>query len=34
MSMKLIGLQIANAGVAIVVVTIVKIVRDAGLGVG
>ena len=31
---KLIGLLIANAGVATLVVVIVKIVRDAGLRIG
>ena len=32
--MKLIRFLIANAGVAALVVVVVKIIRDAGLGVG
>ena len=32
--MKLIRLQVANTGVAAVVVVVVKIVRDADLGIG
>ena len=31
---KLLGLQVANAVVAVVVIIIVKILRDAGLRVG